>query len=361
MAFVKTPPASICTIKEILPGGDYGAIFVWTSGDYPATGQAGGARAAWVQPWGTGIKMRNVRTDFPGTKYPSRQILGSSRKPFTINGKFDDRYNTTGFAVEEMRRLEELVSRGNLVEISHGFQIYVGLITDADFQYRRDWDISYSLQVDLDKRLDEARDNNASPFTVEKPGQSMDDMSVLSDSIAEQHMKRPPGIIGGPDGVITVVNQGLQTLSDDLEKFQGSVNSATGRKSGLGQFQQMSIKAQNIQGDCAGVAGAFLTAKSSTETGIRTAKNVLKFDTWCKTMGFLARLTMGRAGQAHRGLAERQTPATKRLYRPRRGQSVYEVSRECYGTPFAWRSIARANHFAGLAFDGTEILIIPEG
>lgn len=358
MAFVKTPPASVCTIKEILPGGDYGSLFVWTSGDYPATGQTGGARAAWVQPWGTGIKMRHVRTDFPGTKYPSRQVLGSSRKPFTITGRFDDRYNFQGFAVEEMRRLEELVSRGNEVEIAHGDQVYIGLITDVDFQYRRDWDITYTLQFDVSKRKDEDRETNASPFTVEKPGQAMDDMSVLSDSIAEAHTKRPPGML---DGTVGVVNQQLQALSDDLQAFQGSVNSATGRKSGLGQFQQMAIKAQNIQGDCAGVVGALVAAKSNTETGIRTAKSVMKFDTWVKTMCFLTRLTMGRAGRAHRGLAERQTPATKRLYRPRKGQSVYEVSRDCYGTPYAWQQIARANHFSGLSFDGTEVLIIPEG
>lgn len=358
MALNKTPPASVCTIKEILPSGEEGARFVWTSGDYPATGQAGGARAAWVQPWGTGIKMRNIRTDFPGTKYPSRQVLGSSRKPFTINGKFDDRYNYQGYAVAEMRRLEELVARGNEVELALGAQVYIGLVTDVDFQYWRDWDISYSLQFDVSKRKDESRDNNASPFTVEKPGQAMDDMNVLSDSIAEAHTKRPPGML---DGTVGVVNQQLQSLSDDLVAFQGSVNSATGRKSGLGQFQQMTIKAQNIQGDCAGVVGALLAAKSSTETGIGTAKNVLKFDSWVKTMCFLTRLTMGRAGRAHRGLVERQTPATKRLYRPCKGQSVYGVSRDCYGTPYAWRGIAQANHFSGLAFDGTEVLIIPEG
>lgn len=358
MAFVKTPPASVCTIKEILPGGDYGAIFVWTSDDYPATGQAGGARAAWVQPWVTGIKMRNVRTDFPGTKYPSRQVLGSSRKPFTINGRFDDRYNTPGFAVEEMRRLEELVSRGNEIEIAHGAQVYIGLITDIDFQYRRDWDISYSIQVDVSKRKDEARDSNASPFTVEKPGQAMDDMNVLSDSIAEAHTKRPQGML---DGTVGVVNQQLQSLSENLAAFQASVNSATGRKSGLGQFQQMAIKAQNIQGDCAGILTTLLTVKSNAETGIRTAKSVLKFDTWKGTMGFLTRLTMGRSISASIGLSERQTPATKRLYRPRKGQSVYEVSRDCYGTPFAWRQIAMANHFSGLSFDGTEVLVIPEG
>lgn len=352
------PTDSICIIKEILPSGQDGAKFVWTSGDYPATGQKGGARAAWVQPWGTGIKMRNVRYDLPGTKYPSRQVLGSSRKPFTINGKFDDRYNYKGYALEEKRRFEDMVSRGNEVEISLGTEVYICLITDADWQQRRDWDISYSIQCDPSKRKDESRDLNASPFTVEKPGQAMDDINVLSDGIAAAHRLHPPGVM---DSTIGVVNQKLQALSESIQAFQGSVNSATGRKSGLGQFQQMAIKAQNIQGDCAGVVAALVSAKSSEQTGIRTAKNVLKFDNWAKTMCFLTRLTMGRAGQAHRGLAERQTPTTKRLYRPRRGQSVYQVSQECYGTPYAWGTIARANNFHGLSFDGTEVLVIPEG
>jgi hypothetical protein len=77
-------------------------------------------------------------------------------------------------------------------------------------------------------------------------------------------------------------------------------------------------------------------------------------------MAFLARLSMGRSRRARVGLAERQTPATKRLFRPRKGQSIYEVSRQCYGTPFGHRQIAQANHFNGIIFEGTEVLVIPE-
>jgi hypothetical protein len=349
--------ASICTIKEILPGGGIGEVFVWTSDDTPAGGQSGGARAAWVAPWTFGIKQRQIRTDFPGTKKPSRQVLGSSRKPFTMTGKFDDRYNYVGYAEAEVRRLEELVERGNLVEVSHAKQAFVGLITEIDFPYRREWEIGYAISFDPDKRKDDARQDNASPFTVEKPLQSVDDLTVMSDAMAEAHAKRPQGLLAG---TISGANTALQKFDEDLQSMQTAVAGVTGKGSTLGEMSRLATKCQNIQGDCADIVNALVNVRSDVEVGVTTAKTVLQLDVWAKTMAVLARLAMGRAYRARRGLAERQTPATKRYYRPRKGQSLYEISRECYGTPMGHRAIAQANHLHGLTLEGTEVLVIPE-
>lgn len=349
--------ASIFTIREILPGGDYGEEFIWTSDRTPASGQQGGARAGWVQPLGFGVQMRHVRTDYPGTKRPSRQVLGSTRKPLQLGGRFDDRYNYPGWAVLEVRRLEALCERGNLVEASHAEQSFIGLVTDVSFTYRKDWDISYSIALDLDRRKDEARPAVASPYTVEKPGQAVDDLTAIGDQIGEAHSQRPPGLLSA---TISGASSALLNLNESLASLQENVKATTGRGSTLGQFQQLAIRAQNVQGSAAAVALAFVVVRSDMETGIKTAEQTMRLDIWAKTMAYLARLSMARAIRARVGLAERQSPAIKRLYRPRKGQSLMEISREVYGTPYGHRAIAHANRLQTLYLTGEEILVIPE-
>jgi hypothetical protein len=349
--------ASICTIREILPGGDTGEEFVWTSDDHPVAGQQGGGRAAWIQPLAFGIRHRQVVTRYPGTKKPSRQMLGSERKPFTLTGRFDDRYNYPGFAVDEMRRIEALVERGNMLEISHAGQAFVAVMTDADWAYRKDWDIGYSLAIDPDSRKDEQRPANVSPFTVEQPAQAVDDLTALADQMGEAHSKRPPGLLST---TMKATTDTLRSMNAALANLQDAVKATSGRGSTLGQFQQLAIQAQNVQGNCAGVAEALIGVRSDLETGIRTAAGVIRLEVWAKTLGYLARLAMWRSIQARRGLAERATPRTKQLYRPRKGQSLMEVSRECYGTPYGHRAIASANHLHSYTLTGGEILIIPE-
>jgi nucleoid-associated protein YgaU len=257
-----------------------------------------------------------------------------------------------------MRRLEELVERGNMVEVTVAAQTFVVLVSDADFTYRRSWDISYTLSFDVDRRKDDARQEIASPFTVEKPGQSVDDVTAIADQMGAAHAKRPPGLLGA---TLAGAAAGLRATNEALANMQDAVRATTGRGSTIGEFQRLAIQAQNVQGNCAAVAESLISVRSDLETGIRTAAATMQLEIWAKTLGYLSRLAMWRAMQARNGLAERQTPKAKRLYRPRKGQSLMAVSREVYGTPYGHRVIARANRLHSLYLEGTEILVIPEG
>jgi hypothetical protein len=143
----------IWTLTELVtaPAATRGEDFAWSASPSPGTlgGSLGNlrARAAPKAPWTFGGSMRHVRTDYPGSTTPSVQILGPKHDTFTIEGMFDDRFNFPGYAVGEMRRLEEMCKRGNLCRVAFQDQAFYGIFIDWKFPYRRDWQIGYTLHL----------------------------------------------------------------------------------------------------------------------------------------------------------------------------------------------------------------------
>ena len=134
-----------------LPSPD-GEQFIWSADRVPPDPDKGGARAVPRQTWTIGGRLRTVRTDYPGSKTPSEQVLGAHQKDQTFEGRFQDKYNFPGYADQEMKRFERMARRGNLLRIQFQNQAFLVLIKDWDFPYRFKEEIHYRFTVSVHDR-----------------------------------------------------------------------------------------------------------------------------------------------------------------------------------------------------------------
>lgn len=339
--------AGVFTVQEIPAGGGTGERFEWTSD----------RRSIPKKAWEIGGRLRTVRTDYPGAENPSEQVLGPSFEPFTLEGRWDDRYNTPGFAVAEMRRFEAMCRRGNPVWIQFQGQVFFGLVTEWVFPYSMDWRIGYRFTVSNHGRPD-AISGSRSPSTVPSTSQSFDEVDLETQALLAVQKASPAHAFKTP--LKTDVDELLATMSQTRDALADTLDTRTGALKPIGDFKRMATQFRIMGGQAMSVTEALVAARSDTELGIRTALTVLDFESWSRTLRSRCRLLMGSANRAARHVEERDTPAAKGFYKPHRGESLYHVSRQVYGTPYAWRLIADANNLSTFQLDGTETLLIPE-
>ena len=345
-------------IVELKPGSELGAeVFVWTSSK---AREHGGARCCPREAMEIGGKQGMVRTKNPGAVWPSFQVLGPDREPIVLHGVWDDRYNGRGFAVDTMRRFEEMCRRGNKVKVSVNTEGFIGLISDWKFTYRRAWDIGYTFTLSVHSRADEANPS-PKPRPVQDPIKIAAGLNRQGDAIAATHYRRPEKSMCGFFGVayMSAVRAGLGTVSDGLGSLSQMLDTKSGFLKPLSDFKAIATQLRGIEGSCSTVINQLVTAKATVQMTARTAHDVLDFEAWSKSMGSQLRLLRH---SCHRGAVacdQRDLPPIQGVYRPRKGQSLYSVSQAVYGTPFAWQSIYRANHLTSTTLDGTVVLIIP--
>lgn len=356
--------AGVFKITEIpagtSPDDGTGEVFMWTS-DWTAPDGLTAARAAPRGDWRIPGQQRQVRTDYPGGVNPSRQILGPSQKAFTWIGVWDDRFNGKGFAVAEMRRFENMCRRGNPVQVEFQEQSFRGVITEWEWTYKRDWQIGYSFTFDPDNRTDvEATTSTAPPGD---PGTAVEDLQIIAVKTAGVHADKPAYAIGGTNGagLISSVSSGLAKVSKGINDVAGLLDIKTGILKPIGDLRAMGTQFRRIKGDCAEVAAKLGTAKATLAMGVRSAKAMLDFETWGRSTARLMRVAAKTAESAAKDVIRRDVGNPKGIYRPRKGESIYSVSRACYGSPFNGRAIRLANpQYKSIRFAGTETLVIPE-
>ena len=334
-------------------------MFVWAAGPNPPDPAKGGARAIPKQPWHLPGKQRTVRTDYPGARYPSEQILGPQHEPFTLTGRWDDRYNYDGYARDEKARFLGMCRRGNMVRITFGDEVCEGVITDWDFEIRRAWDIHYSFTVSNHGRPDEDQAAAVAPQPVQSPGQAFDRVLLATAAMLKTQTRAPASAITGDskrtlDGVLSGMTQSLDKLSDQLD---ARTNSRALRP--ITTFKRLGTQFRMVEGAAFNVLTAMVGVRADVELGVRTAIAVLNFECWSRSMRGQARLTMGESHRAAKSMDRRASAGPMRAYRPYKGESLYHVSQRFYGTPFEWRLIASANGLRALTLDGTELLMIP--
>lgn len=342
---------------------DEGERFEWTSDRDPTKpfdgAKGGGARACPIKPWTLGGNMRKVRTDYPGARSPSVQILGPARKPFTLSGRWDDRYNGDGYAVVEMRRFEAMCMRGNLCRFQYGSQVVEGIIDDWDFPIQRLWDIDYSFTVDVHQRPDE-KNENRSPETPSDPMALLDDFDTAVQSMLEADSLAPRSLVGG-------------TLSDDITEQLVEITSArTGLANTIDNrdtnppeqpvdaFTRIATQFRAGRGAAYDLILRLAAVRADTDLGAMSAMAVLDFEDWIRSLRFAARIAMGKSRAGDLAATERAEPNAVRLYRPAQGEHLYAISRKFYGTPHAWKLIYDRNALQSFELAGTETLIIPE-
>jgi hypothetical protein len=337
--------------------GGPGEVFEWTA-DSKASGK-GGARAAPIGTWKFGVQQRHVRTDYPGATTPSYQILGPSMKSFTLEGVFDDRYNFPGYAVAEMRRLEDMIRRGSFCRLQFQDQVFIGLFTDCDFPYKRDWQIGYALTFDVSERPEVSAERVRVADDL-SPGALLDAADLHVQLALEFNDTAPRSLLTG--STMFEVESSLTSMTsatDELALAFDNRDLAT-PDSPVDGFTRLATKFRTLQGTAYELTLTLGAVRSDTELGVQTAMAVLDFEDWTRSLRFAARLAMGSAAAGDRACGARAEPDAVRLYRPQEGESLYAISRKFYSTPWAWRLIYDRNALSSVTLTGDEVLIIPE-
>ena len=355
------------TIKELNRVGavdvetEDGETFEWTSDRTAADPTRGGARACPRESWTVGGMLRTARTDYPGARTPSEQVLGPHHKPFTLTGRWDDRYNFPGYAVREMRRFEALCRRGNVCRMQFQNQVFDVLIKDWDFTYRREWYIPYKFSVSTHDRPDDVQTTDRSPTTLMTTQESADELDVIVGALLDAQSAGPAAEI--QTALRDTVDASLADLVVTNDAIADTIDAREFEVSGtstVSPFKRLATQFRTAASEALDVTDDLVSARSDVELGIRTALAVLNFEDWSRSLRFQARVIMGSASSAASDLEERDDGAAISFYRPFKGESLYRVSRRFYGTPFAWRLIADRNALTEISLTGEELLIIPE-
>lgn len=335
------------------------ARFEWSSGNAMPDPAKGGARAAPLGTWTLGTEVVLVRTDYPGARSASVQVITPKRKPFTWTGRWDDRYNFPGYAVGEFQRFEEMVNRANICRFQFQGQVVEGVIRDFDPDYKGDWLVKYAFTVEVLQRPAENQPNR-SPAGPLSPAQRFDAAAVAVVSMQVAADTVPAGALGGTLAndvattmVTTVTNRDALGATLDQRDSRPAAQGSASLPRLATQFRQLGDGAQRT-------IDQLVDARSDLDVVTQTAANVLDFEVWSRSMRFNARLLLGSSIAGANDMDERASPNAERLYRPHEGESLYAISRWAYGTPHGWRLIAERNGLTDFAMTGDETLIIPE-
>lgn len=351
------------TIKELgRQDGRAGESFEWVAARQAPDPALGGARAIPVQPWIRGGQQRSVRTDYPGAKTPSEQVLGPRHKDHAFTGRWDDRYNFDGYAKQEEARFEAMARRGNLVEIAFQEATYVCLIKDWDVQYHRNWFARYAFQVSVHDRTQEFNLADRSPTTTKSASEAADEMTSVVSSLQEVLGGIPEQGMSGDTADIVKASIATMAINQDslLDTLDQRELAVSDNDRSVSPFSRLGTQFRAVRDDALQVQDDLLTARSDLNLGVNTAKNVLDFEDWSRSMRFNARVLLGQSDAAAVDMDERDKPDALRLYRPFAGESLYNISRTFYGTPFSWRLIADRNALDDFELTGDELLVIPE-
>lgn len=353
-------------------GATVGEVFRWTGVAEDGTAQdslegtdqrpRGGTRAIPRGERTIGGKQRTVRTDYPGAKVPSEQVLGPVLKPQRYSGVWDDRWNYPGYALEEAQRFEAMCERGSLVRITMGSRSFEGIIDDWDVVDRVEWQMAYSFQVSVHAKVDSPNDANRVDSTaVERPAQLLDDVDFATQAMLDSHREAPTGNLVDATGDETEAAVMQMARSRDALAASFDVNDLRPNLEPIATTRSVATRFRMAQGDAFELINIMAEYRSDTQLTARTAMAVLNFECWSRSMRYQARLVMYNSRQGALACDDRADAPAARMYRPRAGESLYAISRRFFGTPWAWRAIADRNSLRTLTMTGEELLIIPEG
>lgn len=350
--------AGIFTITELFPDGSQVRQFIWTADTSPPSGQ-GGARACPIKPWKLSGKQRKSRTDYAGSRRPTIQVLGPSHEPFTLSGTWDSRYNFDGYARREMDRFEAMARRGNLCQFAYNDLVRVGIIDAWTCSFEIAWLIRYEFTVDATHRPGEEAE---SPSDTPAPpiGRAVDNSEAFLAAMQEADKDRPHSINGILGDTVTA---DLANVSARLGDVQATLNAneiSAVTDQVITPFKRLATQMRTLRGSTIKVVDDLADARQDTALATADAIAALDFEVWTRLLREHSRRITGENYTAATQVEERDTPQAQTIYRPQRGESLYRVALQFYGTPEAWRLIADRNNIHTLTLTGEEVLIIPE-
>ena len=358
----------VFTLTEIADSGDPSSAddlvrFEWTAdpiSKVPFDGtKGGGAKACPIKPWGIGGTQRTVRTNYPNASKPGVQVLGHIHKPHTFSGRWDDRYNGTGYAIAEWRRFVAMVKRGRLVRAAYGDLAFEGIITDYDCPVQRLWDIDYRFTLDVYNEPEEA-DQTRVPVTPDDALTSLDKVDLSVQAMLDADGIAPRNVLKG--GLADDVTKLLVQMTAARESLASTIdaNVIAPITTNVDVFSRIATQFRSMRGLASDMLDRLAPIRADLDMTERTAASVLDFEDWSRSLRYTARVTAGSSIDGDAAATEHAEPNAVRLYRPQAGEHLYAIARKFYGTPHAWKLIYERNSLHTFVMAGSETLIIPE-
>lgn len=315
--------------------------------------------------WEFGQRQRTHREDYPGSDIPSEQILGPNFKSFKVRGVWDDRYNYSGFAEDTRKAFEALVQRGNFVRLEFEGITITGIITEADYVYRRASYQSYEFDFSPHFRNsggDARQQGRLAPQAVSDPQTYADQAAAICLQARQLQSAAPLYLIAS--SLVDNIGGTIDTLTDRLGDVQSIVNNrviavdpATQSVNSISRLVQ---SFSDMQAQAVAALGYLGQTSSTDGLDYETADLTLAFEVWQRELGFTMRQMIVLAAQAAAQLALLVQPKTLAYYRPHKGESLYGIANQFFNAPERWRDIYLANNLQTIVLTGTELLIIPD-
>lgn len=316
--------------------------------------------------WPAGLKVRTTRYDYPGALKPREQRFGANFKPFVLSGEWWDAYAGAGYADQARRAMEDMLFRGGglgFVRIEFDGIVMYGQITDFDPDIIRTDLIEWHLSVSPHFREPGNGRAPVLPPSVKAP----DDYAAnLTSSLGDmQDLMDFAPTMTGVGTLVADATTAVNDLADDINALNGATQD---------RFLGLSIQSQQPVNALARLSAAFVSVqktgfdlldelkgqRSDLSLGYETAVGALTFDVWRCGLEASAREMIYQATEAAAEMARRANPDALRLYSPRKGESLYDISQAVYGTPNRWIDIALRNNIVTIELQGNETLILPQ-
>ena len=332
-----------------------------------------------LKPWSAGVHQRTKRTDYPGADDPTEQILGPNFKPFTLRGAFDNRYNAptftdrtlgeiaialrtmVGYAVFERNRLKEVVRRGNLVRISFEQEIFVGIITDLDWDYHHKGLIGYSFTVSPHHQ------QPGGFFALKRSPRSVLNVQQLRSEIATEleaalaiHEQAPKYALIG------TIFLDAEAILDQWTTQLAAIDTAIEQRQLTPELEPtaslLRLASQFYTMGTIGVQILDLLSATDADEALsyQSGENTIRYNFWARGLMYQARTMVVVGRRAAAELQQRAEPNSIALYTPQYNEHLYKISTRFYGTADHWRAIAKRNGLDSYTLTGDELLIIPE-
>jgi hypothetical protein len=279
-----------------------------------------------------------------------------------VEGQWDDRYMGAGRALSTYQEFERLVQRGSLVRVEFESITVVGLITEADFDYKLASQIGYKFTLSPHSRgsdTGEATRRTAARQDLALPADLVEEVGSLSAGLSAVQAEAPAIQVKG--NLVTDALASAEALAREVDavavsltnRVQNALEPLDGLRRVANAFSVVKTRAQEA-------VASVVSARSDLDMAWDSAVGILDFDVWIRGLGQLGRMALLTSHNASTAITRRADPDPAALYRPSAGESLYAVSQRFYGTPWQWRLIAERNGLSQLTLTGAELLVIPE-
>ncbi len=335
------------------------------SGKYSVDNQ--GARFTWnaakhtlpVKPWQYGIELRSVRDDYPGSAFdPIEQVLGPHFEPFTLQGLWDDKWAGEGYAEKARQQMEKLASTGAPVRLSFEALTFDGLIKNLKISYFTSFRIGYAFTISPHFRDDQYK----APPNAKKKTPVRDYANLIVQASQELQNVHDRAIVTHIKGTLhaDVSAHVTEIVSRTVvvhEVVEGRVLTIAG--DAASSVRKVAADLEGLRAACMVLRDDLAAVDVATDLFYEETLLGLIFDAWQKELVTQARIIAIQARAVALELKRRAQPDALALYRPRAGESLYDVANQFFGSPGAWRTIADRNGLYQFELTGTELLIIP--